>query len=483
MIEQIAGSPIFEVIPKEALAHLLEIGKKESFLAGETIFVAGDDPKGIYFVISGSVKILHHNKIIASIGRGEIIGEMSLLMERNHINTAKAVRDTQAVFLSAELFDETIQKFPKAVQLLSKRTIQRYEELVNNKPTKMIPKTLAFIPAGDSAHTEAYSIKLLEAFGPHVRVKRLTSKDQKIDSLSKLEQEYDFLIFQADDHLSEWSKRCMREADRVFLIAASNAKSDLNATEKELFLNHVPKTHKQVELVVLNSKASIWLKNRPVFLHHHVHTDKKEDLLRQVRFIKGEAIGVVLGGGGIRCFSQVGFLQAMQEEKIPIDMVYGCSGGALVGSLFAMGTSSEEIGRSYIEKFEKYKPLTHHTIPLVSLVDDKYIWKMADKIFGDALIEDLPINFSCIAADLFSAEKIVHRFGRLDSCVVSSLSIPGILPPVILNGKFLVDGGVLDNLPFETMKEVFDGKIIVVDASPSEEFIHLNIPNKIPNKS
>ena len=495
MLELIADSPIFEVIPKEAVAHLLEVGEQQLISAGEIIFSAGDSPKGIYFVISGAIKILRERqdgslRVIASIGRGEIIGEMSLLMERPHIHTAKAVRDTQVVFLSREIFDQTIECFPKAVRLLSKRTIQRYEQLVHGDAIQMIPKTIACLPAGNSSHISSYSIKLMEAFGSQIRVKRLTSKDHlSAVELDKLEREHDFLIYEADEHLTDWTKQCMREADRVFLIAQENSESNLNPVEQELFEHHVPKTHKQVELIILHpqtetrfSNTSRWLKNRPVFVSHHIHVDNKEDFSRQVRFIQGKAIGVALSGGGMRCFSQVGFLQAMQEEKIPIDRVYGCSGGAIVGSLFAMGLSPEEIGRSCITRFDKYKPLAHYDVPLVSLIKNKYIWKIAQELYENQQIEDLSINFGCIASDITKAQKIIHRSGSLATCVISSMSIPGIFPPVILDGKFLVDGGILENLPLNALKESFDGKIIAIDASPTEEFMHLQIPTEMPSK-
>ena len=494
ILDSIAHSPILEVIPQEALERLLEAGQQKLIPSGEILFSVDDYPNGIYFVVSGSIQISSpqpsgRDKVIAQVRKGEIIGEMSLLMERPHIHTAKAIRDTQVVFLSRTVFDETVERFPKTVQLLSKRTIQRYEQLVQGHADSMIPKSIACLSAGQSEQLKTYTLKLVEAFGKSNRVKRLSSQDNPSPvEIDKLEQEHDFLVYEADTHPSAWSKRCMREADRIFLIAQSDSDFKLNALEKELFEDHIPKTNKQVELIIVHpktektaSKTKNWLENRPVFLSHHVHLEQKEDLLRQVRFILNKAIGVVLSGGGMRCFSQVGFLQAMEEEKIPVDMIYGCSGGSIIGSLFAMGLSAEAIGQSCISKFDQYKPLTHYSAPLISLIDDKYIWKIARELYNDQQIEDLAINFACIASDIVKAQKIIHRSGSVAQSVISSMSIPGIFPPVIQDGKFLVDGGILENLPIHSMRESFRGHIIAIDASPTEEFMHLRIPSSMPS--
>jgi predicted acylesterase/phospholipase RssA len=90
---------------------------------------------------------------------------------------------------------------------------------------------------------------------------------------------------------------------------------------------------------------------------------------------------------------------------------------------------------------------------------------MLERLLGDARIEDLPRDFFCVSSDLVSGELVVHRTGRLADAVAASVALPGIVPPVRLGDRVLVDGGVLDNLPVAEMAATGEGPVIASDVT------------------
>jgi len=122
------------------------------------------------------------------------------------------------------------------------------------------------------------------------------------------------------------------------------------------------------------------------------------------------------------------------------------------------------------ECFVKAKPLSDYTIPLTSIVGGRKLDECLKKGFQDIKIEDLWLNYFSLSSDLTTAQITVQRHGYLSGAVRASISIPGILPPVINGKSLLIDDGILNNLPGDVMKEVFGGYVIAVDASRDTSF-------------
>jgi NTE family protein len=111
-------------------------------------------------------------------------------------------------------------------------------------------------------------------------------------------------------------------------------------------------------------------------------------------------------------------------------------------------------------------PTNDFTIPTFSLVRGAKTRRLLDEEFGQRRIEELPTRFFCLSCDLVAREALIHRTGRLADAVFASLAIPGVFPPVATaDGRLLVDGGVLDNLPVATMARSGEGPVIAVDVT------------------
>ena len=201
--------------------------------------------------------------------------------------------------------------------------------------------------------------------------------------------------------------------------------------------------------------------------HHHLRDGRPGDVARLARMITGTGCGLVLGGGGARGLAHLGVIRALEEAGVPINVVGGTSMGAIMATLCALGMDHAERVRVVAGIARYGRRLVTPTLPLIALSAGRYL----DRILADNLsavpIEDLPLRFFCVSANLNRAEKVIHERGPVWPAVRASLALPGIYPPVYAGGELLIDGGALDNVPVEVMRgRVGTGSIVAVDVSP-----------------
>jgi len=158
-------------------------------------------------------------------------------------------------------------------------------------------------------------------------------------------------------------------------------------------------------------------------------------------------------------------LDELVRAGLEIDRVAGCSMGSVIGAMFAAGTSPQEIVRICRAEMTGRGPLNDFTFPLVALVRGERARAMGERMYGDRLIEELPRDYYAVSCDLVSSELVIHRQGLLYEAVGASMALPGIFPPVNIEGRFLVDGGVLNNLPVEALAAAGEGPIIASDVT------------------
>jgi predicted acylesterase/phospholipase RssA len=184
------------------------------------------------------------------------------------------------------------------------------------------------------------------------------------------------------------------------------------------------------------------------------------------RRLVGRPTGLVLSGGGARGIAHVGVLAAIAEAGIPIDYVCGTSMGAIFGAGLALGFDIPRMREELRELFDSPFALYDFTLPSSSLLAGKKLDRVLQHQLGDGDIEDLWLPFFCVSTDLAHARLVVHERGCLWKSIRASSSIPGIFPPLPLDGQTLVDGGLVDNLPLDLLLERCTGPIIAVDVFP-----------------
>ncbi|PID57853.1 hypothetical protein CSB45_06440 [candidate division KSB3 bacterium] len=196
------------------------------------------------------------------------------------------------------------------------------------------------------------------------------------------------------------------------------------------------------------------------------------DVGRIARRLGNVSIGVVLGGGGARAYAHLGMLKVFQEEGIPVDSLAGTSMGAFLGALFIMGKSVEEILKLSQEAWRKLNSPLSWTLPLIAFIKEHRIRHLVHEIFGEMLIEELPIPFFCVAGDLVSGQEVVMGSGKLYEAILASGALPGFFVPVTRDDMYLVDGGVVNNVPGDVLKKQRIDMVIAVDVTPERE-VHL----------
>jgi len=172
----------------------------------------------------------------------------------------------------------------------------------------------------------------------------------------------------------------------------------------------------------------------------------------------------VLGGGGARGFAHLGVLRACEELGIKIDMVGGTSIGSPIAAWIAQGKPADDCLKSALKTFSSLIDLT---VPFTSMISGRRISRTIKEQASDWDTEDFWLPYFCVSTNLTTAKQVVHRNGNSGAAIRSSVSIPGVLPPVPDNGDLLVDGGVLNNLPIDIMREMNpSGTVIAFDVAP-----------------
>lgn len=176
-------------------------------------------------------------------------------------------------------------------------------------------------------------------------------------------------------------------------------------------------------------------------------------------------VAVVLGGGGSRCLAHVGVLEELEKANIPIDLIVGCSGGAIVGSLYADCPNARVI-KKHLYSLKKHDVLDYHVFNgRFGFVHGVSLHHFLCHTLHAHTFEELHIPFISVATDLFTGELVRFGAGPIIPTVQASSAIPGVFRPIRVYGRYLVDGGVVDPVPVETAYEYGADIIIAVDVS------------------
>lgn len=180
--------------------------------------------------------------------------------------------------------------------------------------------------------------------------------------------------------------------------------------------------------------------------------------------MKRPKIGLALGSGAARGIAHIGVLKVLQEEKIPIDYIAGSSMGSIIGVCYANGLDLNMLEKLFIHL--KRKHWIDITVPGLGLIVGEKIKEIIRLLTHRKKLEELSIPTAVVATDLQSGEPVVFRSGSIEDAVRASISIPGIFEPVVINGRMLVDGGVIDRVPIGIVREMGADITIAVDVVP-----------------
>jgi NTE family protein len=172
-------------------------------------------------------------------------------------------------------------------------------------------------------------------------------------------------------------------------------------------------------------------------------------------------IGLALGGGVARGLAHIGVLSVLESAGVPIDCLAGTSMGAIIGASYCAGLTIADL-RQIAARTGWFQ--VSSLLPSASgLITFKKMERWVEDNIGDFDIRDLAIPFAAVASDVLSGERIVLSEGRLCTAIRASCSVPGFAPPVEINGRMLVDGGITDNIPADVARLLGADYVIGVD--------------------
>ncbi len=222
----------------------------------------------------------------------------------------------------------------------------------------------------------------------------------------------------------------------------------------------------------------------PIALGGGVNAEERQPAQRRSR------VGVAFGGGSARGLAHVGVIRWFEEHRIPIDRIAGTSMGGLIGGAFASGMSADEIAQllhttNWNEMFGssafRYKNirrkldaraypsriefgLKRGLVPPIALNNGQQVDFLLARIAGAYTqlrsFDDLPTPFRCLSVDLITAQSVVLDHGSLADAMRATMSLPGIFPPVEIDGRVLVDGGAMNNVPANVVRAM-GGEVVI----------------------
>lgn len=507
-------APLLSGIGRKTLKSLLNKAEIVHLPSGEAIYRDGDDSHCLYVVANGRLQLRseQENPIVIhrEVGRGEAFGAVGLVTGEPRTTTARAIRDSTVLSVSKADFEAAMLKDPKAMLEVTRLVVDSMRRLGpgHEREDQRSTRNIAVIPGHEGMGTYQFARDLAQVLSAPEIVEQESAASAhgsepalRIDSryvdeefgddasniefddreqnprlvrwLNTLEGQHRFLVYQGHLDNPVWTRRCLRQADRILMLVDAGkpfSQSTIPAMLGEMQVTapiEVIQVHTAGELV--RSNPIEWREFLNAQRHHHVHLGRLDDVERVVRSITGRALGLVLSGGGARGFAHIGLIKALQERGIKIDFVAGSSMGALIAAMVAVGKSPAEMQDLCRWLFVDNNNLNDYMVPRVSLIRGKKLRNQLEELFGTQRIENLFTGFFCTSTNLTKGKVHIHDTGRLSDWVATSMSIPGIAPPVVVDGDLHVDGGLLNNLPTDLMQSFGRGPIIASDVASEED--------------
>jgi len=482
----------------EAVAAIAHRVQWTEIAAGEALMRQGEPGDSAYLSVSGRLRVYVAGadgapRPVRELGRGELIGEMSLASGEPRSATVVAIRDSVLARLDRAQFDELLARSPRASMAVMRTIIARLQTQQQRRPAPP-PVTVALLPASAGVDLPAFAARLAGALAPHGRVRVLdaaavdallgeaAAEEQAQDdprvplALDAVEAEHDFVLLVAGETPSPWTRRCLHLADEVLLLADAAQPPALHPVERALLGDGGAGREAAQTLVLLHPAACpvprgarAWLARRPVAGHVNLRPELPRDMARLARLLSRTAVGLVLGGGGARGFAHLGVWRALRARGAPIDCVGGTSIGAVMAALVAADTPSERAIEVARRAFGRAPTGDYNLLPLISLMKGRRLRQavgqgIAEMFGGPVDIEDLWLGYFCVASNYSQGREERLAGGDLGRALLASVAIAGALPPVVRDGDLLCDGGSFNNFPVDAMREVRGvGTVIGVD--------------------
>lgn len=404
---------------------------------GQPLFRAGDPGDALYILVSGEARVLAAGEEIARIGAGAIVGEAALLLEERRGASIEMTVDTELLKLSKADFDTLLVRQPATAVALCRELARR---TIAPKPES---KTLPLRRVAVVGHAAGAALAAaLEGLG--VTVALLCIEGELPEGFGP-------------------RPGVVEEPVRVSEARLSRRLTELAALFDRVVLAVPPEPSTIVQRAVAEADALIGFDPLPAKLKsaaRHV-MDATGDPLgveRIARRVAGRTVGLVLSSGGAWGISHIGVLQVLKEERIPVDLVAGASAGAIIGAAFCAGWSPERMLHFAQKELKSRLALGGGLLdpalsPLAGFLKGQKARDWLDRVFSGLHFSSLSTPLYIVCADVSRGCEHVLSKGPIADAVRASIGVPGVFVPWEVEGRFLVDGGMVNPLPLSTARE------------------------------
>ncbi len=477
---------VFGELPDDVLASIAGRLDAVTLRGGGLLFANGEPSDALYVLRSGSMGIFRAPRAggaphLAGVqGSGDTVGAAGLLLDQPREVAARALRDSELLRLSRDSFQWLIARHPQAILGAAQAALRNLLARGGDEP-RILPRTFAVLPHDPDVPARELAEQLRHAllpFGNCLLIDRTLGRERGPAWFAEREAEMRFVLYLDEGRDEAWRDLCRRQADALLLAVRSDHPHgtwpDVAQLDEHADLarpRHLLLVHPDREIV--QGSARRWRESiGGIDQHHHVRGSL--DIQRVARLLARRSIGLVLSGGGARGFAAIGMVRALRERGYDIDCVGGTSIGAIIAAGVATEWGDEALTANYRSAFVDGRPLSDWTVPLVALSRGERTSRLLQRFFGPGDIEDLPVPFFCVSADLTSGVPAVHRSGPLWLWLRASSAVPGVLPPVMHHGRVHVDGAVMNNLPVDVMYDRGVGTIVACDIR-ADDVIHTRL--------
>lgn len=463
---------------EDALHRIFEGGRNTpaswfALTGGETLFAEDDPADTLYLLRSGRLGVFRREandqppQFVGVIRPGEPAGEMAMLAGSPHTADVVALRDSEVLALPRDAFFEAARTEPDLMVELSRLMIQRARDRRSGGGEPSVFGFISARPRPIRAFVERIAAAI-EADGFTCQVIDHSALSSASEWFSRVEDAHDFVLYVAEMDEPAWAALCARQVDRLFIVGQCL----LAPPNRPLPHAGVLDAQRRTDLILLRdprmarpANTSVWIDAvQPGRWFQAVEGDQA-DADRVARVVTGSAVGVVMSGGGARAYSHIGALRALREAGVPVDFVGGSSMGAVIAAGPALGWSQEELEERISRSFVDSDPLSDITFPMLAMTRAKKVERLLEAAYGDIDMADLVRPFFAVSTNLTAGRIEVHRRGLMRRAMRATIAIPGLLPPIVIDGQVLVDGAVLSNLPTEVMRQMTSGPVIGIDMS------------------
>ena len=460
--------PLLAALPDGARQLLEAASRLGHVAAGDWLLREGDPPGSAYVVRSGRLEVEVSGRVVRELGPGSVLGELALLTGERRSAGVRARRDSVVLEVPRDAFDELLGTDPVATRTVLGQVAERLRTAGGTAevgaPTQPVVVAVVGLHAGSGATEVAAALQAHLATHRSVVAPGVVSPD----GLERAERQHERVLLVSDStgtaEDQAWRDFCLRQADAVVLVARSDTAPPHNPV--------TPAPSRQPDVVLVGPAPApgsrvAWVAATDAWQLTAVDQDPGSGLRALAARLAGRSLGLVLAGGGARAFSHVGVLRELEEAGLHVDRLAGTSIGAVIAAVYAVGRDGAALEEVCYTEFVRHQPFSDWRLPTQSLSRGRRVRTGLVRALGaDEVLEGLPRQLHTVSTDLVSRTRQVHRRGSAVAAALASVRLPVLFPPIPHeDGRLLIDGGVLDNLPVDLLTERDEGPVVAVNIS------------------